>query len=350
MILVTGATGHIGNVLIRKLHSRYPYETIRVFLQPGETLDAFDGLILELCYGDIRHEADVRRAVNGTRLVFHLAGIIDTAPRKPRLLQEVNVGGTRHMVNACLAYGVERLIYVSSAHALPDLPDNREINEEHEFPVSGLLGPYAISKTTATAVVYDGIARGLDAVIVFPSGVIGPYDHRLSEMGRLLRYLSTQGWLKLVMSFNGAYNFVDVRDVADGIVKAARAGRAGQGYILSGHQITLRDVIRLERRALGQKQPAIFFAPRWLVRAAAWLTHASCRLLRIKPFFTPYSVSVLASNCNLSHEKATRELGYEPRPLIETFRDSLLWMQTHGQIRKPRGKLRQAANHNGLPD
>ena len=347
MILITGATGHIGNVLVKKLQDRYPQEALRLFLQPGEQLDAFDGLTAELCYGDIRKAEDVRRAVNGARLVFHLAGIVDTAPRRPRLLEEVNVGGTRHVVDACLDYSVERLVYVSSVHALPDLPDNEVIRERADFPIPGLLGPYANTKSTATAVVYDGIARGLDAVIVFPSGVIGPYDYRMSEMGRLFRYLSTQGWLKLIMSFDGAYNFVDVRDVADGILSAARAGRSGEGYILSGHRITLREVIRLERRALGQRQPAIFFAPRWLVRLAAWLTHGACRLLRIKPFFTPYSVSVLVSNSNLSHAKATEELGFEPRPLLDTFRDSVLWMQEHGQIKKPRRKLHQAAGRNG---
>jgi dihydroflavonol-4-reductase len=347
MILITGATGHIGNVLVRKLHERYPYEVLRLFLQPGEPLDAFDGLTVDLYYGDIRHETDVWRAVNGARLVFHLAGVIDTAPRRPRLLQEVNVGGTRNIVNACLAYGVERLVYVSSVHALPDLPGGQVIRETDDFPVPDLLGPYANSKSAATAIVYDGIARGLDAVIVFPSGVIGPYDYRLSEMGRLLRYLSTQGWVRLIMSFDGAYNFVDVRDVAEGILSAARSGRAGEGYILSGHRVTLREVIRLERRALGQRQPAIFFAPRWLVRTAAWITHVACRVLHIKPFFTPYSVSVLVSNSNLSHAKATDELGYEPRALIDTFRDSLLWMRDHGQIRKPRRKLSQAADRNG---
>lgn len=336
MILVTGATGHIGNVLVRKLSERYPQETIRILLQHGERLDPFDGLELQLYYGDIRKDADVRRAVNGARLVFHLAGLIETAPRKPQLLYQVNIGGTRNVVEACLDYQVERLVYVSSIHALAELPDGQSICEIKDFPCADLLGPYARSKSNATAVVYDGIARGLDAVIVFPSGVVGPFDNRLSEVGRMLKHLSSQGWLKLVMSFNGAYDFVDVRDVVNGMLAAARIGRRGEGYILSGFRVTLREVIRIERAALGQRQPKIFFAPNWLVKAAAWLTHGLCRIIRIKPFFTPYSVSVLESNSNISHEKAARELGYEPRPLMDTFRDSLLWMQENGQIRRPR--------------
>ena len=198
MILVTGATGHIGNVLVRKLSERYPQETLRVLLQHGERLDPFDGLELELYYGDIRKDADVRRAVNGARLVFHLAGIIETAPRKPQLLHQVNIGGTRNIVEACLEYQVERLVYVSSVHALADLPDDQTICETKDFPCLDLLGTYAQTKSNATAVVYDGISRGLDAVIVFPSGVIGPYDYRLSELGRMLKYLSTQGWICLL--------------------------------------------------------------------------------------------------------------------------------------------------------
>ncbi len=342
MILVTGAAGHIGNVLVNQLAQRYPGEMIRVLLQPHEKLHMFDGLTLEMYYGDIRRTADVRRAVNGARLVFHLAGLIDIAPRHPRLLEQVNVGGTQNVVDACLEFHVERLVYVSSVHALPDLPNNQLISEVDIFPVPDLLGPYANSKSAATACVYEGISRGLNAVVVFPSGVIGPFDYQMSQMGHLLKYLSSQGWLKLVMSFNGAYNFVDVRDVVDGMMGAAEKGRPGQGYILSGHRVTLREVIHLEREALGQHHPIIFFAPNWLVRAAAWLSGVACHILHIKPIFTPYSIAVLESNSNISHEKATRELGYQPRPLLATFRDSLTWMEEAGMLKLRRRKLATA--------
>jgi dihydroflavonol-4-reductase len=172
--------------------------------------------------------------------------------------------------------------------------------------------------------------------VVYPSGVIGPFDFQMSQMGHLLRYLSTQGWIKLILSFKGAYNFVDVRDVVSGMIAASLKGAAGEGYILSGHQVTLREMIRLEREALGQAQPIILYWPTWVVKSAAWLAGTFSRLAHIKPIFTPYSVAVLQSNCNISHAKATSELGFQPRSLLETFRDSLTWMEEHGQIRKRR--------------
>ncbi len=343
MILITGATGHLGTVLVRRLAQAYPNEPLRVFLQPGEQLDAFDGLTLSLCFGDIRDLAAVTRAVSGARLVFHLAGLIDTAPRKPALLFDVNVNGTQNVVTACLQAGVERLVYTSSVHALPDDPEHGTITEDVDFPVDGLNGPYAQSKTRATAVILEAVQQGLDAVVVFPSGVIGPHDLRRSEMGRLFRYLSGQGWLKLVLSFEGAYNFVDVRDVVEGLVSAAQTAQPGQTFILSGHRIAMRDIIRLERSLLGQRQPKIIFAPRWLVQAAAWLTDVLCRLLGLKPFFTPYSVDVLVSNSQISHDKATQAWGYQPRPLEETLGDTLTWMAQNGRLKGKR-KDHQSVN------
>ncbi|NCC77283.1 MAG: NAD-dependent epimerase/dehydratase family protein, partial [Clostridia bacterium] len=120
LILVTGATGHIGNVLVHALSRRFPEEIIRVFLQPRESLEPFDRLTLQLYYGDIRKKDDVRAAIQGTRLVFHLAGIIDTSLHPGPRIYEINVGGTRNVVEACKAEPSVRLIYVSSVHALPD--------------------------------------------------------------------------------------------------------------------------------------------------------------------------------------------------------------------------------------
>ena len=333
LILVTGATGHIGNVLVHALHQHFPGENLRILVQPNERLDMFDRLSLELFYGDIRDATAVREAVHGARLVFHLAGMIDTSMHPGPRLQEINVGGTRNVVAACEAEQVKRLVYVSSVHALPDLPDSQVITEIDKFPVPGLLGGYAQTKSDATALVYAAISRGLDAVVAFPSGVIGPEDHRLSEMGRVFRYFSSLGKLRLILSFNGAYNFVDVRDVVEGLIAIAEKGRKGEGYILSGHRISLSEIIRLERDCLGQCQPRIVSVPSKIVMGSAYFVAWFAQLFHVRSLVTPYSIAVLQSNSWISHEKASRELGYQPRPIDESFRDNIAWMIKTGMIR-----------------
>ncbi len=333
LILITGATGHIGNVLVHALYQHFPGETLRIMVQPHERLDMFDRLALELFYGDVRDAEAVREAVRGVRLVFHLAGMIDTSMHPGPKLQEINVGGTRNVVAACEAERVGRLVYVSSVHALPDLPDSEVITEIDKFPVPGLLGGYAQTKTDATALVYAAIRRGLDAVIAFPSGVIGPEDYRQSEMGRVFKYFSSLGSLRLILSFNGAYNFVDVRDVVDGLIAIAEKGRSGEGYILSGHRISLSDIIRLERDCLGQCQPRIVSIPNKLVMSGAYFVAWFAHLFHVRSLVTPYSIAVLQSNSWISHEKASRELGYSPRPIDESFRDNIAWMVKTGMIR-----------------
>ncbi|MDD2534207.1 MAG: NAD-dependent epimerase/dehydratase family protein [Eubacteriales bacterium] len=334
MILITGATGHIGNVLVHALARRHPHETLRIFLQHHEHLDHFDRLKLELYYGDIRRLPDVQAAVSGARVVFHLAGLIDTSLRPGPILRDINVGGTKNVVIACENTPGVRLIYVSSVHALPDLPGDATISEVEDFPVLGLLGGYAQSKSDATALVTAAVKRGLDAVIAFPSGVIGPDDYKLSEMGRMFRYFHAIGSLRLVLSFRGAYNFVDVRDVVSGLLAMAEHGRTGQGYILSGHRISLAEIIRLEREVVGFRQPLILSVPVSLVKAGAYLMAGFAHIFHIHSIITPYSIAVLQSNSFISHEKASRELGYLPRPIVDTFRDSLTWMLQAGLIKK----------------
>lgn len=347
--MITGATGHIGNVLVHELSRRFPEENIRIFIQPHEHLDMFDRLVLELFYGDICDPEQVRDAVRGARLVFHLAGMIDTSLYPSPKLQEINVGGTRNVIAACEAEHVERLVYVSSVHALPDLPVSQEISEVEDFPVPGLLGGYAQSKSEATALVYAAINRGLDAVIAFPSGVIGPQDYKMSEMGRVFRYFSLIGSLRLVLSFNGAYNFVDVRDVVAGLIAIAERGRSGQGYILSGHQITLHEIIQLEREVLGQRQPLILSVPTRIVKGCAYVIAWFAHIFHIRSLVTPYSIAVLQSNSWISHEKASRELGYQPRPISESFRDNLAWMVRAGEIhpKKPAHHKPASPGHKG---
>ena len=191
-----------------------------------------------------------------------------------------------------------------------------------------MLGDYAKSKAQATLEVLKGVAQGLDAVIVCPTGVIGPYDYKVSEMGQLIIDFIQR---KLHAYVDGAYDFVDVRDVAMGIILACEKGRSGESYILSGAQITVRDLLLMLEEMTGVKAPSLKI-PAWLVRTVGSIAPLYYRLTKTKPLFTAYSVDVLSSNSLISSEKAHRELGYSTRSIRESVEDAIRWFRENGKL------------------
>ena len=336
MILITGATGHVGNTLIHDLMKTG--ERLRLFLPPSESVAPLDGLTFDLVLGDIRNAGDVDRAVAGCDQVYHLAGLVDISPRNAQLLDEVNVLGTRHIVQSCLKHHVKRLVYISSVHAIPEPPKHIPIKEpsREAFPDEHLPGPYALSKSRATHEVYLGIEAGLDAVLLFPSGIIGPGDFKGSEMGKVLNYLLGKSSRSIYACFKGEYNFVDVRDVSRALQLAMQKGRSGQGYLISGHNITIRDLFRYVAAWTGQQSIKLITFPLWLVKMAARIVSGFARLFRTKPFFTPYSIAVLDSNSLMDSAKAEHELGFRARPLEETLKSTLSWLAKRRNSKKKR--------------
>ncbi len=326
-VVVTGATGHIGNVLVRQLSAIG--NKVTVLIPPGEDLIPLNGLNVEMVVGDIRDREALLRCFTGTDMVYHLAGVISILPGKNKLLEDINVAGTRNVVEACLQAGVRRLIYTSSIHALKEPPHGTMITESQPFDPGNVLGDYAKSKARASLEVMRGIQQGLDAVIVCPTGVIGPYDFKVSEMGQLIKNFITG---KQKIGVQGAYDFVDVRDVAAGIILAADRGHCGETYILSGEQIAIPDLFCLLKKITGIKIPG-WNVPCWLARAAGVLATPFYLLRKTKPLFTAYSIDVLASNSLISSARARRELGYSPRSIAESIRDTVTWFKDESRRR-----------------
>ena len=322
MVAVTGATGHLGNVLVRELVRRG--ETVRALVPDSEDRWPIAELAIEIVSGDVRDPGSLARAFYGADIVYHLAGIITISSGRRALLEAVNVQGTRNVVRACVQTRVRRLVYTSSVHALPEPPHGTPVCESSDFRPERLLGDYAQSKARASAEVLAGVRAGLDAVLVFPSGIIGPYDFRGSEMGELIRDIA---FGRLRAYIDGAYDFVDVRDVVQGLVLAAERGRTGEGYILSGEKVTVRDLLRIVASAAGIAVRPVRL-PFWLARVAAFFAPVYYRLARRRPRFTGYSLKVLLSNCLMDRGKAQRELGYSPRPLREAVQATVEWLQT----------------------
>jgi len=320
MILITGAGGHIGNVLAQHLYNK-GHKDLRFLVLENEDISYVEHLAKEVVRGDVRDLMTVKKAVTGCDYVFHLAGLVKISGVKKKLIYDVNVNGTRNVVEACLEKEVKRMLYVSSVHALYE-PEDDCIEERLCTDINCLYGTYAKSKAMATTEVMNGIQKGLDAVIVFPSGIIGPNDYRRSYTGSAIDgYISSS---KRQYFFDGAYDFVDVRDAVDGIYKAFKRGEKGQGYILSGSVSSLEDIIKQVEEETGRKIKKRRVS-RAMVRVAAFFAPIYYKIVRKKPVLSKYSVEVLMSNCNISCKKAKQKLGYKPRPIGETIRDIVKW-------------------------
>lgn len=325
MVLVTGATGHIGNVLVRQLNSIGVKP--RILVLKGESLDPVKGLEFEATIGDVCDPSSLDKAFEGIETVFHLAGIISIMPGRNRLVEQVNVNGTKNVIDACRKHGVKRLVYTSSIHAIKRIPKGKVIDEGVPFDPENSYGAYDQSKAQASLIVLEANGNGLETIIACPTGVIGPFDFRISEMGRLiLDCIKSRNLLYI----DGAYDFVDVRDVASGLIQAWLRGTPGQHYILSGHKISVRDLIHSINHLSGRK-PFIQKIPFVLAKMVATLAPMYYKLANLKPRFTPYSIEVLQSNCDISHRKATDELGYTTRPMDESLFETIRWFLGNGK-------------------
>ncbi|MGA2112812.1 MAG: SDR family oxidoreductase [Anaerolineales bacterium] len=327
-VLVTGAGGHIGNVLVRELLAQE--QEVRALLLPAEDRSSLNGLDVEILEGDVLDIGCLRRALQGVRVVYHLAGVVTILPGQWDLLERVNIEGTRNVLRACEEAGVGRLVYTSSIHAIAPPPMGQTIDERLPFDPARTWGEYDRSKATASLEVKRAAAQGLDAVLVCPTGVIGPYDFRRSEMGQFLLDCASRG---PKMYIDGAYDFVDVRDVARGHILACQRGTRGEHYILSGARITVQEIMETVEAILQIPGPNVF-VPVWLARWASVFTPLYYRITGAKPKLTPYSVHTVTSNCQISSEKAQRELGYRPRALPQSIADTLKWFLDRGDLRR----------------
>lgn len=326
--LVTGAAGHLGNVLTQKLVLEG--QRVWVFLLNGEE-NRVEG-VERVFYGDVCDRKSLEdlftAAQNETMILIHCAGIVSITSHFFQRLYDVNVNGTKNIVDLCVKHGVQKLLYVSSVHAIPENHVQNTIRETEQFDPDLVVGHYAKTKAEATKYVLEARRQGLTVNVVHPSGIIGPYDYGKGHMtAMILDYCKGH----LVAGMEGGYDFVDVRDVADGILASCEKGRPGECYILCNRYYTIKELLN-ELCAITGKKRIKTYLPLWLVRWTAPLSELYYRLLNRPPLFTDYSIYTLTTNQQYSHEKATLELGYQPRGLGETLKDTFAWLKDTGRL------------------
>jgi len=323
IFIVTGAAGHLGSIIVKVLLLRG--KRVRALVLPGEKCPDYicdNRHLLTEYTGNVCDPDSLGRLFENQSsdelVVIHCAGIVSITRKKDQRVYDVNVKGTGMIIEACKRYPVKRLVYISSVHAIPLLPRGQIMREVQSFSPGAVCGYYAKTKAIATQLVLNAAADGLDAVVVHPSGIIGPHGLPTGNMAKLIA-LYVRG--KLPAAIHGGFDFVDVRDVAVGVVAAAMKGRCGECYILSNRFVDLTEMFDILFQA-GAKRELKLHVPLWVAKAVSLFTEAYYRLFHKTPLFTRYSLQTLSGNGVYSHEKASRELNYSTRPLRETLIDT----------------------------
>lgn len=319
--VITGGKGYVGYALVKELEARG--EKMRLLLRTDSPY--FDEIDCEKFMGDITSPEQLEQAFAGAETVYHIAGIVDISGTMDEKVWKVNFEGTKNVVAACKKCGVKTLVYCSSVDAIPaGEGDDKVLTEISRFDPDLLEGAYAKSKACATQFVLDNAGEDLKVCVVHPSCCLGPYDNNnTSSVGTMIS-LFLKGLFPVTLDF-GAYNFVDVRDVAKGMVAAAEKGRNGECYILSGYVHTLDEFIRTLAYVSDRRSPELKIKKSMIIALLPFIEKAF-DVLKMPPVLNEYSIRKLCENCNFSCDKARRELGYEPMTLEESLDGTVKWM------------------------
>ena len=322
--VVTGAGGFVGGNLVRALLDDGQSVRAGVFQGPG----GLEGLDVELVQVDVLDVDSLVAAFTGADVVYHCAAAISIMGGQGGRVESINIQGTKNVVDACLTAEVGRLVHFSSVHALDPLPADENIDEDRALALGDNFPAYTRSKAGGEMAVLAGVERGLDAVILNPSGIIGPYDFKPSLLGQTLMQLHRRSLPALV---DGAYDFVDVRDVVQSAIVASTRGISGQRYLVSGHWSSVQDLALAAEAATGKRAPRMV-TPLWVARWTAPLFEAFSALTGTRPLYTRESVQVLADNARFDIARSRETLGHTPRPLKETMVDTYAWLEDAGML------------------
>ena len=342
---VTGATGHLGAHVVRRLLLD-GHEVRALTIEPTDaSVPALNGLELERVQADVRDPVATSRAIERSDVVIHLAARISIVGWESDAVWETNVEGTRNVVEACLQHNVRRLVHVSSIHALDPSPGRLAVMEDRGPSVHRGLAAYDRSKAAGEQLVIESAERGLHAVILNPTGMIGPLDTGPSLIGRVLIDVWRE---RLPVVVQGGMNWVDVRDVASTVVAAARQGRAGARYLVGGSWVRTAELARLAADVAGVRPPT-YVAPMWLARFAAGFASGWYRVARRSPRFTRQALLALERYRLVLDTPATEELGHRARPIEQTLQDTYDWFVRTGSIETTTENAAVRSSANAVP-
>ena len=325
--LVTGASGFVGSAVARALLARG--ERVRLLVRASSPRANVEGLGAEIVTGDLGDAASLGRALAGIKYLYHVAADYRLWAPDPDEIVRSNVEGTRSIMEAALASGVERIVYTSSVATLALREDGRPVDETAPQDPAKSIGAYKRSKTLAERLVERMIAgQGLPAVIVLPSTPIGPRDVKPTPTGRIIVEAANG---KMPAFIDTGLNLVHVDDVATGHLLAFDKGRIGERYVLGGQDVALGTMLGDIARLVGRKPPTVK-VPRGPLFPLAYAAELVARFTGKEPFVTADALRMARYQMFFSSAKAERELGYEARPYHEAIADAITWFRQAGMI------------------
>jgi dihydroflavonol-4-reductase len=328
MILVTGASGFVGSAVARQLIEAG--EQVRVLVRSTSSRVNVADPKLDIVKGDLRDAASLARALQGVRVLFHVAADYRLWARNDNDIIRTNVDGTRTLMEAAKRSGVERIVYTSSVATLKARPGGAPSDETFPLDEKSAVGAYKYSKVVAERVVEKMVAeQGLPAVIVNPSTPIGPGDVRPTPTGRIIVEAASG---RMPAFVDTGLNLVHVEDVAAGHIAAWKKGRIGERYILGGQDVRLGDMLAEIARRAGRTPPKLRL-PRRLIYPIAYGAEAIAYITGKEPFVTTTGLKLAKDLMFFSSAKAERELGYHARPYTEAIADAITWFKQNGYLK-----------------
>jgi dihydroflavonol-4-reductase len=327
-VLVTGATGFVGSAVARALLARgLP---VRVLVRPESDKRNIDGLAVEIAAGRLEDMESLRRAVAGCAALFHVAADYRLWVRDPDAMMRANLEGTRALMRAAVAAGVNRVVYTSSVATLGHTGGGAPADEMTPSTLDDMVGPYKRSKFLAEAEVRRMIAEeGLPAVIVNPSTPIGPRDIKPTPTGRVI-VMAAKG--KMPAYVDTGLNIVHVEDVAEAHLLAYERGRIGERYILGGEDLTLAQILRQVAALVGRKPPSVQL-PRAAVYPVALVSELAARFTGREPMATLDGLRMAKWKMWFNSAKAECDLGYRHRPADQALADAVRWFAEAGYLK-----------------
>lgn len=323
---ITGANGHVGGNLIRRLLK----DNLDIRVLQFRDHRAFDGLKVEVKMGDLNNPESLDEFCAGLDVVFHLAAKISIGQNSYESLYKINVDGTKTLVASAKKAGVKRFIHFSSIHAYIHFPLDETMDETRPLATDSKIG-YERTKSITQEWILKQQANDFDVIVLNPTSIIGPFDYKPSLQGRFIMQVYNGELPGLIP---GGYDWVDVRDVCEAACNAIYQGKGGEKYILSGYYKSVTDFVDLIGQVIDRKIKLPVF-PLWMAHLGVPFMYLWSKISGEQPIFTKQALDILQmGNRKINSDKARKELGYNPRPLAETLKDTINWLKENNFISK----------------